>query len=178
MRNLRTLFVQGAAILVAMLSFSLTGDAAQYGLTYAITNAKIVTVSGATIDNGTVLIQDGVIKAVGASVTVPVDAVVTDGSGMTVYPGLIDMSNSAPIEGDEPAAAQAGRGGGRGGGGGQTFATLEDADRAKRAAILRPDYVVADDLSSGSDALTQLASAGITTVLAVPTSGITSDTGG
>lgn len=175
MRNLRTLFVQGAAILVAMLSFSLTGDAAQYGLTYAITNARIVTVSGATIDNGTVLIQDGIIKAVGTSVTVPVDAVVTDGSGMTVYPGLIDMSNSAPIEGEEPASAQAGRGGGfggRGGGGGQTFATLEEADRAKRAALVRPDYVVADHLTSDNDALTQLANAGITTVLAVPSSGI------
>ena len=29
MRNLKTVFVQGAAILVAMLTFSLSGDAAQ-----------------------------------------------------------------------------------------------------------------------------------------------------
>src|SRR6476620_4348774 len=39
--------------------------------TFAITNARIVTVSGATIENGTVVIQDGKIVAVGASVSIP-----------------------------------------------------------------------------------------------------------
>ena len=36
--------------------------------TFAITNARIVTVSGAVIENGTVIIQDGKIAAVGANV--------------------------------------------------------------------------------------------------------------
>ncbi len=175
MRNLRTLFVQGAAILVAMLTFSLTGDATQYGLTYAIKDARIVTVSGETIDKGTIVIQDGVIKSVGASVAIPADAVVTEGAGLTVYPGLIDMSNDAPIDTGDQDAAQPARGGGGGGGrggGGETFATREEADRAKRGAILRPDYVVAEHLLESSDELTQLANAGITTVLAVPSAGI------
>jgi phosphohistidine swiveling domain-containing protein len=67
-----------------------------------------------------------------------------------------------------------GGGGGRGagGGGGQTFATLEEGERVKRAAILRPDFMAADNLRTASAELTQLASAGITTVLAVPASGI------
>src|SRR6185369_8840288 len=38
--------------------------------TFAIVNARIVTVSGATIENGTILIQDGKIAAVGANVSV------------------------------------------------------------------------------------------------------------
>jgi hypothetical protein len=99
-------------------------------------------VSGATIENGTIVMRDGVIQAVGATVTIPADAIVTDGAGLTVYPGLIDMASSAPLEATAPAAQAAGPGGGggRGGGGGTTFASLEEADRAKRAAILRPDF--------------------------------------
>lgn len=40
------------------------------------------------------LIRDGLIEAVGANVTIPSEAWVMDGEGLTVYPGLIDaMSN-------------------------------------------------------------------------------------
>src|SRR5215218_10255619 len=42
--------------------------------TFAITNARIVTVSGAVIENGTVVIQDGRIAAVGAGVNIPSNA--------------------------------------------------------------------------------------------------------
>ena len=51
--------------------------------TYAITNARIVTVSGPVIERGTIVIRDGLIVAVGANVNVPADARVIDGSGMT-----------------------------------------------------------------------------------------------
>jgi phosphohistidine swiveling domain-containing protein len=174
MRNLRTVFIQGAAILVATLTFTITGGAAPAALTYAIKGAKIVTVSGAVIENGTVIMRDGVIQAVGASATIPADAVVIDGAGLTAYPGLIDMASSAPLEATAPDSQDAfgGRGGGRGGGGGPSFATLEEADRAKRAAILRPDYQAAQNLVESSDALGQMAQAGITSVLAVPSQGI------
>ena len=57
---------------------------------FAITNARIVTVSGPTIASGTVVVEDGIIRAVGQNVSVPAGAWVIDGSGMTVYPGLID----------------------------------------------------------------------------------------
>lgn len=173
MRNLKTLFVQGAAILVATLTFTLTSGAASSGLTYAIKGAKIVTVSGATIENGTIVMRDGVIQAVGATVTIPADAIVTDGAGLTVYPGLIDMASSAPLEATAPAAEAAGPGGGGGrGGGGTTFASLEEADRAKRAAILRPDFQAAENLVESSEGLSAMAQAGITSVLAVPSQGI------
>src|ERR1700754_1202260 len=58
--------------------------------TYAITNARIVPVSGATIERGTVVVRNGLIAAVGANVSAPSDARVIDGAGLTVYPGLID----------------------------------------------------------------------------------------
>ncbi|HEX8735794.1 MAG TPA: amidohydrolase family protein [Pyrinomonadaceae bacterium] len=62
--------------------------------TFAIVNARIVTVSGATIENGTVLIQDGRIAAVGANVSVPSNAERIDGRGLSVYPGMIDAATN------------------------------------------------------------------------------------
>lgn len=62
--------------------------------TFAITNARIVTVSGAVIENGTVLIQNGRIAAVGANVTVPASAERIDGKGLSVYPGMIDAGTN------------------------------------------------------------------------------------
>jgi len=55
-----------------------------------IRNARIVTVSGPVIERGSVLITGSRIAAVGSEVTVPPGAVVIDGAGQTVYPGLID----------------------------------------------------------------------------------------
>ena len=57
---------------------------------FAIRNARIVPVSKAPIDKGTVVVRDGLIEAVGATVEPPPDAWVIEGAGLTVYPGLID----------------------------------------------------------------------------------------
>lgn len=62
--------------------------------TYAIRNARIVTVSGADIENGTIVIRDGKIEAVGANVSVPAGAQTIDGRGLSVYPGMIDAGTN------------------------------------------------------------------------------------
>src|SRR5215216_7820954 len=62
--------------------------------TFAIRNARIVTVSGPDIENGTVVIRDGKIEAVGANVSVPTGAQTIDGSGLSVYPGMIDAGTN------------------------------------------------------------------------------------
>ena len=62
--------------------------------TFAIRNARIVTVSGPDIENGTVVIRDGKIEAVGAGVSVPAGAQTIDGSGLSVYPGMIDAGTN------------------------------------------------------------------------------------
>jgi imidazolonepropionase-like amidohydrolase len=62
--------------------------------TYVIRNAHIVTISGAEIENGTVVISDGKIAAVGASVSAPAGAKEIDGKGLTVYPGMIDLGTN------------------------------------------------------------------------------------
>src|SRR5215211_7434256 len=61
---------------------------------FAIRSARIVTVSGPDIENGTVVIRDGKIEAVGTNVTVPAGAQMIDGSGLSVYPGMIDAGTN------------------------------------------------------------------------------------
>ena len=62
--------------------------------TYVIRNARIITVSGADIENGSIVIRDGKIEAVGTSVNVPAGAQSIDGHGLSVYPGMIDAGTS------------------------------------------------------------------------------------
>jgi imidazolonepropionase-like amidohydrolase len=62
---------------------------------YAITNARIVPVTGPTIERGTVVIAaDGTIQAVGANVAVPAGAQTIDATGMSVYPGMMDAGTT------------------------------------------------------------------------------------
>ena len=55
-----------------------------------IRNATIMTAAGPAIRNGSILLRDGKIVEIGATVNAPADAVVIDGSGKYVTPGLID----------------------------------------------------------------------------------------
>jgi imidazolonepropionase-like amidohydrolase len=55
-----------------------------------IRNATILTAAGPTIRGGAILLRDGKIVAVGANVQAPADAVVIDGTGKFVTPGIID----------------------------------------------------------------------------------------
>jgi imidazolonepropionase-like amidohydrolase len=55
-----------------------------------ITNATVLTATGERIERGSVLMRDGKIAAVGASLQAPADATVVDGTGKWVTPGIID----------------------------------------------------------------------------------------
>ena len=58
--------------------------------TTVIRNATILTAAGPTIRNGCILMRDGKIVEVGANVNAPSDALIVDGSGKYVTPGIID----------------------------------------------------------------------------------------
>jgi imidazolonepropionase-like amidohydrolase len=87
--------------------------------TIAITGGTVYPVSGPKIENATVLIRDGRIAAVGASVAVPAGATRIDAAGKWITPGLIDgagqmglreisavqNTNESQLRGDEVAAA-------------------------------------------------------------------------
>ena len=55
-----------------------------------IRNATILTAAGPVIQNGALLLQNGKVAAVGATVNAPADALVIDASGKWVTPGIID----------------------------------------------------------------------------------------
>ena len=62
--------------------------------TFAIRNATIYPVTSAPIANGTIVFANGVITAVGANASVPANATVIDGTGLSVYPGMIDSGTN------------------------------------------------------------------------------------
>jgi imidazolonepropionase-like amidohydrolase len=126
---------------------------------YAITGARLVTAVGPPIEAGTIVLREGVIQAVGPSVSVPADAWVIDGKGLTVYPGLIDLGTSVPV--DSPRAQPP-----------QNPATTEELERWKRGAILRPHFLAADHIKTDAAEVHWFAAAGITSVLAVPDGGV------
>jgi imidazolonepropionase-like amidohydrolase len=65
--------------------------------TIAIVGGKVYPVSGTPIDNGTVLIVDGTITAVGANVTIPPGAKQIDAKAKWVTPGLIHPATALGI---------------------------------------------------------------------------------
>lgn len=56
----------------------------------AITNATLHPVTSAPVEKGTILFREGRIVSLGTSVEIPSDVRVVDGTGLHVYPGMID----------------------------------------------------------------------------------------
>ena len=92
-----------AAALVALSGTPLVlaqGGEPQY---FAIRGAKVVPVSGAPLEDATVVVARGVILAVGKDVVIPADAWVIEGKGLTIYPGLIDALTDVGLAPATPA---------------------------------------------------------------------------
>src|SRR2546430_10254226 len=66
---------------------------------HALTNARIVSAPGKTIEKGTVLIRDGLIVEVGPDVKVPAEARVWDLAGQAIFPGFIDAYSRLDLQG-------------------------------------------------------------------------------
>jgi imidazolonepropionase-like amidohydrolase len=58
-----------------------------------------MTVTKGTVQNGSVLIQDGKISAIGKNLNAPADATVVDATGKFLIPGIIDCHSHIAIEG-------------------------------------------------------------------------------
>jgi len=137
----------------------------------AIQNARIVTGSGQTIDRGTIVIENGLITAVGSNARVPEGAWVIDGEGLTVYPGLIDAMSAVAL----PSSMRAAPGRGRGAGGGAAQAGQEEAPYSWGPEDRPATYTwmsAADDLNMEDDAIETWRNAGFTSVVATPERGI------
>jgi imidazolonepropionase-like amidohydrolase len=147
--------------LAAALAFLATGALAQSTIpnnpgkkgTWAIRNAAIYPVTAAAIPNGTIVFANGIITAVGANVAVPADATVIDGTGLSVYPGLIDSGTSIGLTEISSVAG--------------TVDTTELGD-------LNPNARAEVAINPHSNLIPVTRANGVTTVLSVPEGGLVS----
>ena len=123
--------------------------------TIAITNGKVYPVSGPPISNGTVLIRDGVIVAVGTNVSIPAGAQRIDANGKIVTPGLINsLTEVGVIEI------------------GQVRDTNDAA--AKGSNNIAASFRIWDGLNSSSSLFAPTRNEGVTTVIVAPRGGLIS----
>jgi imidazolonepropionase-like amidohydrolase len=117
-RHLRSTLVVTTAVAAALLPgrFFPAAQASappQAGVV-AIRNATLVTVTRGTIQNGTIVLRDGKIAALGANVPVPAGATAVDAAGKFVSPGIIDahshIANDAINEGATSVSSMTGMG--------------------------------------------------------------------
>lgn len=137
-----------------------------FAQSYAITNAKIVTVSGAPIEKGTIIIRDGLIQNIGTGISIPGDSQVIDASGLTVYPGFFDAASGVGI-----AAPQQGQGRAPGGGGFPQQAqaqTTQPQSNSNYPTGLQPEVSAADLIKANDASVETARNGGFTTVLSVP----------
>jgi len=139
------------SLLIAFgLWFAAGASAQSQPAVYAITHARIFTLNGAPIDDGTIVLRDGKIAAVGSSVDVPSGAKVIDAKGLQVYPGLFDSVTQMGLR--EIGAVSA---------------TVDSTETGN----YNPDVVAATAVLPSSEHIPVTRAAGITEVLAVPASG-------
>ena len=128
-----------SALLLATAQGSFAQDQPQ-----AFRGATIYPIAGDPIENGVLVVQDGVIQSVGpaASVDVPGDAQVHDAAGKVIMPGLVD-----------------------------THSHIGQVDGGDRSAALHPDVRTLDGIDVRDPSINRARAGGITTVNVLSGSG-------
>lgn len=146
---------------------------------FAIKGARILPVSGPVIEEGTIVISNGLITAVGKDVPIPPEAWVIDGKGLTVYPGLIDSLTDVGLQAPRPTGA---------GGAGQAQAPPAQPQQPAQQPAQRsmgpedrpgttPWRAAADDLRTDDRRIEQWRNQGFTSAHSAPRAGIFSGQG-
>jgi imidazolonepropionase-like amidohydrolase len=139
------------AFLMASLVFVVGLSTAWAQETVAIRGGKLLTVTHGVIENGTMLVEEGKIKAVGTDVTIPPGAKVIDAAGKVVMPGMVDAGDQlglVEIPG-EPITN----------------------DSTEYNDPIHPELRVLDALNPGSEVFRVTRAQGITSAVSTPASG-------
>jgi imidazolonepropionase-like amidohydrolase len=134
---------------------------------FAIKGARIVTASGPAIEKGTVVVANGIITAVGTDAAIPAEAAVMDGTGLTVYPGLIDAGTTVGLPAAESAGPPAERGRGP-----RAPVPAKISTGPQDRPLTTPWRVAADELNPDDPRIADWRNAGFTTALVQPDAGI------
>lgn len=161
---MKKLILRFTLAIFAFISLGALPLAAQVSGSFAITNARIVTVSGAAIERGTIVIRDGLIESVGENARVPADARVFDGVGLTVYPGFFDANTNLGLP--PPPARPPGQTSP------QQQAQTPQPSNSNYPNGLQPETSALDALKAGDAQFETQRNNGITTVLTVSRDGI------
>ncbi len=154
------------ALLAAAPPMRAQGGEPQY---FAIRGAKIVSVSGPPVENATLVMAHGVITAIGKDITIPPDAWIIEGKGLTVYPGLFDSFTDVGL----PSAAPAPGGASEGGGGGRRAAPTGEISRGPEDRPgSTPWRSAADEVSLSDKRIETWRNGGFTTVVSAPKGGM------
>lgn len=129
---------------------------------YALTGATVMVGDGNVLNNATVVINDGLIEAVGTGLPAPAGAWEIDASGLFVYPGLIDALSHEGLK-RRSGASQPSQPGGRG-----PQSNTENEEGPGYFAHLS----AADQLDSDDKKLTSWREAGVLSLNVAPNEGI------
>lgn len=160
----------GASALLVILILGVlvsSGWSQEYSKVYAVTNTKIVIGNGKTIENGSILMRDGIIEAIGLNISIPADAVIIDGKELTVYPGFIDLHTNLGFVSSRPSGGARGMGGGR-----QAASTEPATNRRQFDANLRPDQIAVNLIDFNDENLKAAREAGITAAVTIKGTGV------
>lgn len=124
--------------------------------TYAIVKCTIVPVGGPPIENGVLIIRDGLIESIGeyGKASLPGDAEVIEAEGMFAYPGLISAHTNVLLEPAQPPS--------------QTQRGMQASQPGEIPGWQKADLMAYDKLSIKTSVIDDLYRAGITTVLVAP----------
>jgi imidazolonepropionase-like amidohydrolase len=143
---------------------------------HAITGARLVLAPGRVVENGTLVMKDGVIVAAGPGVAVPAGARVWALPGRTVYAGFIDLASPLGVPGALKAAALTRPGAEPGGvppAGARPPAVMPSGrGLAARNPMVRAEQDVAQQLDWKPDEVRAARELGFTAVLAAPGAGV------
>lgn len=156
-----------ALLLGSLLAFAFGSHelCAQDARPTAFVNARILTISGAPIERGTLVVRNGKIVAVGADVASPAGARIVDCEGGTLMPGLVSAHSRAGFT-TPPSMPTADAGARRGGRRGQGAPPPDTGGRgAQNSAATK----VAERLDPKQEVFAELLRAGITTLALTPT---------
>jgi imidazolonepropionase-like amidohydrolase len=131
---------------------------------FVIRGAKVVPVSGPPLENATVVISHGVILEIGKEPKIPEEALVIEGKGLTIYPGLFDALTDVGIP-----AAPAPEGGSSGGRRGYSETASKGPEDRPASTPWRS---AADEVSLADKRIESWRNAGFTTVVSSPKGGI------